>query len=147
MKSWIAHRALVVEALKDRKLNVRLYRAYSTALARLDNQEVHEGKLADYFFARLADKESSPATRLLALQLVPAKHPGLTLDFLRKLVAQEGPDLQLEATRALASIRTHSGRPSCSTWLAITNCTKTCGLKRSSDLPRHLRIILKSCSL
>src|SRR5206468_12148680 len=39
---WIAdqklvqHRPLVVEALKNRNLNVRMYSAYSTALARLD---------------------------------------------------------------------------------------------------------------
>jgi putative membrane-bound dehydrogenase-like protein len=105
---WIADqklaefRPLVVEALKDRNLNVRMYRALSTALARLDGQEVNEGKLADYFFDRLADDRNPPAARVLALQMVPPNYPRLTLDFLRKLLAQGDPALRLEAARALA---------------------------------------------
>src|SRR5206468_3927665 len=51
---WIAdlnlgeYRPLLIEALKDHKLNVRLFAGYSTAVARIDGQEVNEGKLADY---------------------------------------------------------------------------------------------------
>jgi putative heme-binding domain-containing protein len=105
---WIAdekllqHRTLVVEALKDPNLNVRMYRAYATALARLDGQEVNESKLADFFFARLIDEQTSPAVRVMALQLVPPRHPRLTLEFLRKLLAQPDPALQREAARTLA---------------------------------------------
>lgn len=105
---WIAdqklaeHRPLVAEAMKDPKLNVRLYWAYATALARLDGQEVNEGRLADYFFERVTDERSTPAARLLALQLVPARHGRLTLNVLRGLVKQPSETLQLEAVRALA---------------------------------------------
>src|SRR5262249_30178833 len=66
-----AHRSLVVEALKDPRLSIRLYFALSTALARIDNQDVNEGKMADYFFPRLTDPQSAPALRIAALQLTP----------------------------------------------------------------------------
>jgi putative membrane-bound dehydrogenase-like protein len=104
---WIAdeklaeHRALVVEALKERGLNVRMYWAFSTALARLDGQEVNENKLADLFFSHVADEQAPPAVRAMALQLVPARHPRLTLDFLAKLLSQPDATLQREACRAL----------------------------------------------
>jgi putative heme-binding domain-containing protein len=104
---WIADqqlaqfRPLLVEALKDRNLNVRMYMAYSTALARVDKQEVNEAKMADYFVGRLAEESASPALRVKALQLIPPTHPRLTLDLLNKLINQPQTALQLEATRAL----------------------------------------------
>jgi putative membrane-bound dehydrogenase-like protein len=105
---WIADekvaecRSLVAAALQDRTLNVRMYRAYATALARLDGQEVNENKLAELFFSRLSDEKTPPAARAMALQLVPPRHPRLTLDFLGKLLSQGDVDLQREAVRALA---------------------------------------------
>jgi putative membrane-bound dehydrogenase-like protein len=105
---WIADqqlkqfRALIVEALKGRNLNVRMYMAYSTALARLDNQAVNEAKMAEYFAARLSDPEASPALRVKAMQLIPAASPQLTLDLLSRLLGQSEPTLQLEAARALS---------------------------------------------
>jgi putative membrane-bound dehydrogenase-like protein len=105
---WIAderlqeYRPPVALALKDPKLNVRMYGAYSTALARLDGQPVDEKKLAEFYFTRLTDPRSPPALRVLALQLVPAKDPRLTLEFLGKLLAESDPELRLEAVRALA---------------------------------------------
>lgn len=105
---WIADQALVqfrpllVEALKDRNLNVRMYMAYSTALARVDKQEVNEAKMADYFVSRLDDEKSSPALRVKALQLIPPSHPKLTLDLLSQLLDQPEAPLQLEAARALS---------------------------------------------
>lgn len=101
-KKLVEHRPLVVEALKNRNLNVRMYSAYSTALARLDNQEVSEAKMAEYFFDRLADDRSPHALRVMALQLIPPSHPTLTLDLLSKLLRQANPALQLEAARALS---------------------------------------------
>jgi putative membrane-bound dehydrogenase-like protein len=104
---WIAdekltqHRAPLLEALKDRKLNVRLYLAFSTALARLDDQEVNEAKLADYFLDRVSDDRSPADLRVKALQMVPAAHARLTPDLLGKLLAQEDAALRLEAVRAL----------------------------------------------
>ncbi len=105
---WIAdedlkgYRPLLVEALKDRKLNVRLFFAYSAALARIDGRDVSEGQMADYFFGRLQDPQTPPAVRVLALQMVPSNYPKLTPDLLGGLL--NGPDapLQLEAARALA---------------------------------------------
>src|SRR5439155_20106933 len=106
---WIADQQLaqfrpfLVEALKDRNLNVRLYMAYSTALARVDKQEVNEAKMAEYFVARLGDEGAPPALRVKALQLVPPTHPRLTLDPLKKLMNQSEPALRLEAVRALSA--------------------------------------------
>ncbi len=74
------------EVLKDRALNVRLFFACSAALARLDDRDVSEAKMADYFLDRLKDEKSPPALRVLALQMVPANHPKLTLDLLRDLL-------------------------------------------------------------
>ncbi len=97
----VQFRPLVVEALKNPNLNARMYSAYSTALARIDNQEVNEAKMAEYFFDRLADENSSPALRVKALQLIPPTHPKLTLDLLTMLLRHEDSALQLEAARTL----------------------------------------------
>jgi len=105
---WVADqqlvqfRPLLVEALKNRNLNVRMYMAYSTALARVDKQEVNEAKMAEYFVARLGDETTSPVLRVKALQLIPPTHPKLTLDLLSKLLNETEPALQLEAARALS---------------------------------------------
>jgi putative membrane-bound dehydrogenase-like protein len=105
---WIADQALVqyrpllVQALKDRNLNVRMYMAYSTALARVDKQEVNEAKMAEYFVSRLEDEKASPALRVKALQLIPPRHPRLTLDLLSKLLNEPEAAVQLEAARALS---------------------------------------------
>jgi hypothetical protein len=73
-----------------------MYLAYATALARIDNQEVNEGKLADYFVGRLTDPASSPEQRIMALRLVPATHKKLSVDVLGKLLAEKDTDLQRE---------------------------------------------------
>ena len=105
---WIADEKLtalrpqVVEALKDPKLSVRLYFAFTTALARLDGNDVNEGKMADYFFTRLTDADSSPALKIAALQLVPTTHKKLTLDVLGALVKDNDAGVRREAVRALS---------------------------------------------
>jgi putative membrane-bound dehydrogenase-like protein len=98
----IEYRPQIVAALKDPHLNVRMYSAYSTALARLDGQEVNEARMAEYFFERLADDHSPSDLRRKSLQLIPANHPRLTLDLLGKLLRQGDPALQLEAVRTLS---------------------------------------------
>jgi putative membrane-bound dehydrogenase-like protein len=106
---WIAdekladYRPQLVEALKDRALNVRMFSAYSAALARLDDREVNEAKMVDYFFDRLKDEKSPPALRVLALQMMPANHPKLTLKLLDNLLNHSLPALQLEAARSLSA--------------------------------------------
>ena len=96
------YRPQLVEGLKDRRLNVRLYFAYSAALARLDDRDVSEAKMADYFFNRLTDAQSPPALRVLALQMLPVTYPKLKLDLLGNLLARDEPPLQLEAARSLS---------------------------------------------
>ncbi len=108
---WIAdeklesYKSRLVEALKDTRLNVRMYSALSTALARLNGQDVSESNMGDYFFVRLADDRSPLALRVKALQLMPANHPRLTLDLLSRLLNQGEPALQEEAVRALGEHR------------------------------------------
>jgi putative membrane-bound dehydrogenase-like protein len=105
---WIAdqklaeYRPLMVKALEDRKLNVRLYFAYSSALASIDGKDVNEGKMADYFLDRLADRDSPTGLRVMALQMAPPNHPRLTLPLLTELLAHSEPKLQLEAARTLS---------------------------------------------
>ncbi len=48
------------------------------------------------------DEKSPPALRVLALQMVPAGHPKLTLDLLSDLLSRGGPALRLEAVRSLS---------------------------------------------
>ncbi len=97
-----AYRPRLVEALKDRTLNVRLYFAYSSALARLDGQDVSEAKMADYFLERLGDDAAPAAVRVMALQMVPATHAKLTPDLLGRFLAGDDASLRLEAARTLA---------------------------------------------
>src|SRR5262249_6405646 len=104
---WIAdekftvYRPLLVEALKDPHLSVRLYFPYTTALARIDGQDVSEGRMADYSVTRLTDSHSSPALRIAALQLVPPTHKQLTLEVLTNLLDGEDAALQRETVRML----------------------------------------------
>jgi putative membrane-bound dehydrogenase-like protein len=98
----VAYRPLLVKALEDTRLNIRLYQAYATALARIDRQEVSEAKMAGYFFDRLTDDRSPASLRVMALQLVPPTHPRLTVDLLGKWLHQADPALRLEAARALS---------------------------------------------
>jgi putative heme-binding domain-containing protein len=105
---WIADeqltaaRSQVVTALQDPNLSGRLYFAYSTALARLDNQDVSEGRMADFFARRLADPHSSPAAQIAALQQVPPTHKLVTLDVLANLLRRDDATLQLETVRLLS---------------------------------------------
>ncbi len=109
---WVAddklteYRPLLAKALEDRSLNVRLYFAYSSALARIDGREVSEAPMADYFLARLRDRRSPTPLRVMALQMVPATNPKLTLSLLSDLLNQGEPPLQLEAARALSEVAT-----------------------------------------
>jgi putative heme-binding domain-containing protein len=104
------YRDLLVQAMKNKAMNIRMFLACSTALARIDNREVNETQLADYFFGRLTDKASAPAVRVMALQLIPRTHAKQTVDLLSQLLHDPDPALQLEAVRAL------SEHPSAKRW-------------------------------
>ena len=105
---WIADEKLtefrpaLAEMLKDGALNVRLFFAASAALARLDDREVSEANMADYFLERLKDEKSPPALRVLALQMIPPSHPKLTLELLGNLLQNGEPSIRLEAARSLS---------------------------------------------
>jgi putative membrane-bound dehydrogenase-like protein len=107
---WVAdeklteYRPLLVKALADRRLNVRLYFAYSSALARVDGKDVSEAKMVDYFLPLVTDARSPTALRVLALQMVPATDARLKVDLLSGLLARGEPALQLEAARALSDV-------------------------------------------
>ena len=57
-------------------------RSISSALASIDGKDVNEGKMADYFLDRLADRDSPTSLRVMALQMAPPNHPRLTLPLL-----------------------------------------------------------------
>lgn len=104
---WIADRALkayrpqVVALLNDRVLPIRMYHACATALARIDGQEVSEAKLADAFLDRATDAKASAEQRIMALRLVPATHPRLSVERLGRMLRDDNAELRLEAARAL----------------------------------------------
>jgi len=95
-------RPQVVAALQEPKLSVRLYFAFTTALARIDGQDVSEGRMADYFFTRLTEADGAPALKIAALQLVPTTHKKLTLDVLAALLKDSDAGVRREAVRALS---------------------------------------------
>jgi putative membrane-bound dehydrogenase-like protein len=104
---WIADERLkgcrkdVEHAMRDPGLNVRMYLALATALARIDGNAVSDAALADYFADRLPDDKTPPALRVQLLRQVPASHPRLTLKLLAKLLAVNDDSVKLEAVRAL----------------------------------------------
>jgi putative membrane-bound dehydrogenase-like protein len=108
---WIAdqklaeYRPMLVEGLKDRHLNVRLFFAFSAALARLDGKDANEAQMADYFFDRLRDGHSPPAIRVLALQMIPPSYPKLTPELLAGQLKEGDAALQLEAVQTLAELK------------------------------------------
>jgi putative membrane-bound dehydrogenase-like protein len=93
---------LVVQGLKEPTLNVRMYTAFATALARLEGREVSEAKMADHFAQRLLDDKAPADLLRRALQQVPARHPKLTIEVLGKLLARDDPALQREVVQTLA---------------------------------------------
>jgi putative membrane-bound dehydrogenase-like protein len=96
-----AYRDEVEELMANPKLSVRIYLACATALARIDGKEVSDKSLADYFAKQLADDSLPNAQRAMLLRQVPANHPKVTLDLLRKFLAQNDDSLRFEAVRAL----------------------------------------------
>jgi putative heme-binding domain-containing protein len=87
--------------MKDPQITVRFYLACATALARIDNQDVSEEKMADHFVARIADPASSNGLRAAALRLVPPTHKKLTYEVLAGLLKQDDAALQFETVRML----------------------------------------------
>jgi putative membrane-bound dehydrogenase-like protein len=100
-RKLIAYRNTVVELLNNPRLGVPLHLAYATALARIDNQEVSDVKLADSFLHRLASAQTPAAARVPLLRLVPGSHPGLTLDLFQRLLAEKDPEVQQETIKLL----------------------------------------------
>jgi putative membrane-bound dehydrogenase-like protein len=96
-----AFRPQVEQALKDPKISVRLYLAFTTALARINNEDVSEARMAEFFFTKLTDPTTSPALRIAAMRLIAASHKKLTLDVLTQQLKHEDPAVQLEAVRLL----------------------------------------------
>src|SRR5262249_8245875 len=95
-------RPLIVERLADPQLSIRLFQAYSTALARIDNQDVSESRMADFFVARLGQENVPPSARIMALRMTPPNHPQLKTTLLQKLLKENDAKLQLEVVCLLA---------------------------------------------
>ena len=105
---WIAdrtlrdYRPLLAKRLHDPHLSVRLFFAYTTAVARIDGKDVTDAGLSGYFLTRLTDPQTSPAIQAMALRMVPASHPKLTLGLLHDLLTRGTPEVQLEVVRTLS---------------------------------------------
>jgi putative membrane-bound dehydrogenase-like protein len=97
----VAFRPQIAEMLKQPNLNPRSYVALATTLARLDDMPVNEDSLAVYFLERLADRDATPAARLMALRAIPANHNRLKLDQLTELLKQDDVAIRIEALRTL----------------------------------------------
>jgi putative membrane-bound dehydrogenase-like protein len=95
-------RPWIENALQDATLNVTLFHALATALARLEGGEVSERQLADRFAARLYDEKVPAEAKAQALRVVPSTHPKLTTGLLSELIQSGARPLALEALRALA---------------------------------------------
>jgi putative membrane-bound dehydrogenase-like protein len=105
---WIAdeklsqYRPWLVEHLRDPKLSILLFQAYTTAMARIDNQDVSEAKMAEAFIARLAAESVPPDAKIMAMRLTPASNPKLTIDLLKQLIGVTDAKLRLESVRLLS---------------------------------------------
>ncbi len=104
---WIAdekltqYPPLLVAALADPRVSVRLCHGFATALARIDGQDVSEAGMAKLFFARLTEAGTPAEARIAALRLLPPTHKELKLDVLTALLRDDNTELQLEAVRML----------------------------------------------
>jgi putative membrane-bound dehydrogenase-like protein len=149
---WVAdhklteYRPQIEEMLKDRALNVRLFLACSSALARLDDRDVNEASMVDYFLDRLQDGKTPARLRVLALQMIPADSPKLTYQVLRPLRDHDDPALQLEVVRALCD---QPGRPNPMLLTVATQEWRDDEVRAQAILglrvqnPRILKILLK----
>jgi hypothetical protein len=105
---WIADRKLtsckpaLTALIQEPNISVRLYHACASALARLNDQDVSEAKMADFFFSRLTDAATSPELRIAALRLIPSEYKPLTLAVLNRLITSNDEAVQREAVRLLA---------------------------------------------
>jgi hypothetical protein len=104
---WVADEKLAafrpqIEAmLKEPNLDPRGFMALATALARIDGRPVSDDGLAEYFIARLADKDAPLPAKLMALKAVPATHAKLKTEQLTGLLSVEEPAFRIEVLRAL----------------------------------------------
>jgi putative membrane-bound dehydrogenase-like protein len=104
---WVADeklkgfRSQIEAGLGEAGLSVRMYQAYATALARLDNQTVTDAALAERFIERLRDPNVAPGVKVQMLRLIPADHPKLSLKLLTSLTASADFTLRREAVWTL----------------------------------------------
>lgn len=94
-------RANIDRGLASPQMTSRLYLAFATALARLNNEPVNEGRLADIFLKRVLDPKAPTVQRVFALRMVPTTFGGLKPEILGRLVEAGEPPLRLEAVQAL----------------------------------------------
>lgn len=104
---WISDHAIkecqqdVVRALRSPRLSVRMTVALETALARLNDHEVSESKLADRFAEMLINPGITDEQRVLLLRLIPVNHPKLSTTVLAQWARSANLDLQQEAVLTL----------------------------------------------
>ncbi len=95
------HTEAIRKSLEDPKLSPKLFFAYATALARVEDRPVHEDRMAEFFVAKVADAKAPASHRLASLLQVPNSHKGLSLDLLANLLKTDDATLKLEAVRAM----------------------------------------------
>ncbi len=94
-------RGAIAKLLEQPLLDPRAVVGAATTLARLDNKPISDDNLAGYFLERLRNKQSTPATRLMAIRAIPSTQAKLKTDELIDLLKQADPALRVEALRVL----------------------------------------------
>jgi putative membrane-bound dehydrogenase-like protein len=107
----IAYRSHILELIpyssmdsrsyRGEEVNLRLFTALHTALARLDGKAVDEKALADAFFQSVKNSATPPNLRRAALQALPASYKPLTTQQLLPWLSEPDERWQIEVLRLL----------------------------------------------
>lgn len=90
-----------IRTYRGEEVNLRLFTALHTALARLDGRAVDEKALADAFFQSVKNPATPPNLRRAALQALPASYKPLTTKQLLQWLSEADDLWQIEVLRLL----------------------------------------------
>jgi putative membrane-bound dehydrogenase-like protein len=104
---WIAdervaeYRDEVEKGLQSANLTRELFAAHLAALERIDGKKIGDFPDPALVLPILKNAGASPGLRAFALQMLPANHRELSIEFISSLLAQKDEQLQMEAVRTM----------------------------------------------